>query len=121
METLTRNWLARLISMLAISILGDRSSTLPTLHIPECEGGLWRSLVSALVWGTRGRRFKSSQPDQFLGGGEPVINGDERPSNSRSLGRTEEPNCSGDFFRFDQALREMQGAENIWVKSAKYF
>ena len=25
--------------------------------------GLWRSLVSALVWGTRGRRFKSSQPD----------------------------------------------------------
>ncbi len=26
-------------------------------------GGLWRSLVSALVWGTRGRRFKSSQPD----------------------------------------------------------
>ena len=28
---------------------------------PRC--GLWRSLVSALVWGTRGRRFKSSQPD----------------------------------------------------------
>ena len=26
--------------------------------------GLWRSLVSALVWGTRGRRFKSSQPDE---------------------------------------------------------
>ena len=26
-------------------------------------GGLWRSLVSASVWGTEGRRFKSSQPD----------------------------------------------------------
>ena len=25
--------------------------------------GLWRSLVSALVWGTRGRGFKSRQPD----------------------------------------------------------
>ncbi len=25
--------------------------------------GLWRSLVSALDWGSRGRRFKSSQPD----------------------------------------------------------
>lgn len=28
--------------------------------------GLWRSLVSALVWGTRGRRFKSGQPDDRL-------------------------------------------------------
>ena len=27
--------------------------------------GLWRSLVSASVWGTEGRRFKSSQPDNF--------------------------------------------------------
>ena len=26
--------------------------------------GLWRSLVSALDWGSRGRRFKSGQPDQ---------------------------------------------------------
>lgn len=25
--------------------------------------GLWRSLVSALVWGTRGPGFKSRQPD----------------------------------------------------------
>lgn len=25
--------------------------------------GLWRRLVSALVWGTRGRGFKSRQPD----------------------------------------------------------
>src|SRR6056297_2821524 len=25
--------------------------------------GLWRSLVSALVWGTRGREFESPQPD----------------------------------------------------------
>jgi cardiolipin synthase (CMP-forming) len=27
--------------------------------------GTWRSLVSALVWGTRGRRFKSGRPDQM--------------------------------------------------------
>jgi hypothetical protein len=25
--------------------------------------GTWRSQVSALVWGTRGRRFKSGRPD----------------------------------------------------------
>jgi hypothetical protein len=25
--------------------------------------GLWRSLVSALDWGSRGRGFKSPQPD----------------------------------------------------------
>jgi hypothetical protein len=25
--------------------------------------GAWRSLVSALVWGTRGPRFKSGRPD----------------------------------------------------------
>src|ERR671919_2484861 len=28
-----------------------------------CRDGTWRSLVSALVWGTRGRRFKSGRPD----------------------------------------------------------
>ena len=28
--------------------------------------GLWRSLVSASVWGTEGRRFKSSQPDNVM-------------------------------------------------------
>jgi hypothetical protein len=27
------------------------------------ESGLWRSLVSALDWGSRGREFKSPQPD----------------------------------------------------------
>ena len=27
--------------------------------------GLWRSLVSALVWGTRGREFKSRRSDHF--------------------------------------------------------
>ena len=30
-------------------------------------GGLWRSLVSASVWGTEGRRFKSSQTDKKSG------------------------------------------------------
>jgi hypothetical protein len=30
--------------------------------------GLWRSLVSALDWGSRGRRFKSGQPDSKAAG-----------------------------------------------------
>ena len=30
--------------------------------------GLWRSLVSALVWGTRGREFESPQPDAVTRG-----------------------------------------------------
>ncbi len=28
--------------------------------------GLWRSLVSASVWGTEGREFKSPQPDKQI-------------------------------------------------------
>ena len=27
------------------------------------RGGAWRSLVSALVWGTKGREFESRRPD----------------------------------------------------------
>src|SRR5438270_4552279 len=30
--------------------------------------GLWRSLVSALDWGSRGREFKSPQPDSKVAG-----------------------------------------------------
>ncbi len=30
---------------------------------PMGRGGLWRSLVSALDWGSRGPGFKSRQPD----------------------------------------------------------
>ena len=30
--------------------------------------GLWRSLVSASVWGTEGREFKSPQPDKQIPG-----------------------------------------------------
>src|SRR5674476_344758 len=34
-------------------------------RIPACTAGVWRSLVSALVWGTRGRQFKSGHADHF--------------------------------------------------------
>jgi hypothetical protein len=34
--------------------------------------GLWRSLVSALVWGTKGRGFESRQPDHEAAGHERV-------------------------------------------------
>src|SRR5579871_5168567 len=43
---------------------------LPLAHhatIPQelrfARRGAWRSLVSALVWGTKGRRFESGRPD----------------------------------------------------------
>ncbi len=32
-------------------------------RVPSPSHGLWRSLVSALDWGSRGRRFESGQPD----------------------------------------------------------
>jgi hypothetical protein len=53
--------------------------------------GAWRSLVSALVWGTRGPRFKSGRPDQR----KPRSGGvfccsdrrRDRPSGNSKLGR----------------------------------
>jgi cardiolipin synthase (CMP-forming) len=41
---------------------------------PARDDGTWRSLVSALVWGTRGRRFKSGRPDQPAGSDRRVSN-----------------------------------------------
>src|SRR4051812_12958930 len=38
---------------------------------PRCHG-LWRSLVSALDWGSRGREFKSPQPDHESADPEPA-------------------------------------------------
>ena len=40
--------------------LGEDSSRKTAV---EFNDGLWRSLASALDWGSRGRRFKSCQPD----------------------------------------------------------
>ena len=37
-----------------------------TVRLASSAHGLWRSLVSALDWGSRGREFKSPQPDQSL-------------------------------------------------------
>ena len=37
------------------------------LPLGSAPHGLWRSLVSALDWGSRGREFKSLQPDQVRG------------------------------------------------------
>ena len=42
------------------SILGEDSSLEKAVGFSD---GLWRSLASALDWGSRGRRFKSCQPD----------------------------------------------------------
>src|SRR5438105_852048 len=43
--------------------------------------GAWRSLVSALVWGTRGPEFKSRRPDENLAGWG-FFSSDERPRES---------------------------------------
>ena len=48
------------------------------LHCPRrplVVDGLWRSLVSALVWGTKGPGFKSRQPDQRTAGDGPGVRG----------------------------------------------
>lgn len=41
------------------------SLCLPRAFAYMARVGLWRSLVSASVWGTEGREFESRQPDHF--------------------------------------------------------
>ena len=57
-------------------------------RLPSSLHGLWRSLVSASVWGTEGRRFKSSQPDSE----KPLLSGGssrhERPPNASTSSTT---------------------------------
>ena len=45
-----------------------------SINIPS--HGLWRSLVSALDWGSRGREFKSPQPDNIIAGQKGYRKGD---------------------------------------------
>ena len=42
-------------------------------HYTDRAHGLWRSLVSALDWGSRGREFKSPQPDSEGAGQGPAV------------------------------------------------
>ncbi len=42
----------------------ERVIATATLAPPLDGNGLWRSLVSALDWGSRGREFESPQPDE---------------------------------------------------------
>jgi hypothetical protein len=37
-----------------------------TVTFANTKFGMWRSPVSALVWGTRGRKFKSCHPDLII-------------------------------------------------------
>ena len=66
--------------------------------------GLWRSLVSALDWGSRGRRFKSGQPDRenpcTAGVWTPVatVNSASGPSRTRC-------NSDNDLFGAQNPLR----------------
>ncbi len=62
------------------------------LHLPDASllrlprRGAWRSLVSALVWGTRGPEFKSRRPDRGKprsGGVFPVVATDALDCDSR--------------------------------------
>jgi hypothetical protein len=55
--------------------------------------GAWRSLVSALVWGTRGPEFKSRRPDE------------ESPANAG-------------LFRYAFTTRHMPPADNVAKRNA---
>src|SRR2546423_10436388 len=49
---------------LAVKVLSSVSVANVSKLLECCRSnGLWRSLVSALDWGSRGREFKSPQPD----------------------------------------------------------
>ena len=47
--------------------MGEGRRGLPPPPATVRSNGAWRSLVSALVWGTRGPRFKSGRPDEKPG------------------------------------------------------
>src|SRR5205823_8613105 len=58
-EPCLTDWLSnRQVLNLRPAVRSDAEYPRPTCH------GLWRSLVSALDWGSRGREFKSRQPDR---------------------------------------------------------
>jgi hypothetical protein len=65
------------------------------------KDGLWRSLVSALDWGSRGRRFKSGQPDSI-----------SQVSGLSSVVRT---GAGGTCQRFVNATERGSGVDFDWM------
>src|SRR6185436_1569947 len=55
---------ARILHMPGVRQRADERSRV-SYGSPRC--GAWRSLVSALVWGTKGREFESRRPDWDYG------------------------------------------------------
>ena len=62
-EVVTAAWVRQGCNMRPNSLV---QSTRADAIIRAVPVGAWRSPVSALVWGTRGRGFKSRRPDQKL-------------------------------------------------------
>jgi hypothetical protein len=62
-EVVTAAWVRQGCNMRPNSLV---QSTRADAIIRAVPVGAWRSPVSALVWGTRGRGFKSRRPDQPL-------------------------------------------------------
>lgn len=60
-EVVTAAWVRQGCNMRPNSLV---QSTRADAIIRAVPVGAWRSPVSALVWGTRGRGFKSRRPDQ---------------------------------------------------------
>ncbi len=58
---------------------------------PDWGDGLWRSLVSALDWGSRGPGFKSRQPDQSGGDAGQALAGAAAPVRRKSRPRCGPP------------------------------
>ena len=61
--------------------------------------GLWRSLVSASVWGTEGREFKSPQPDKQKPRSEHTSDLG-LPVDNSEIAQTSNENSNGRFVKF---------------------
>jgi hypothetical protein len=66
-EVVTAAWVRQGCNMRPNSLV---QSTRADAIIRAVPVGAWRSPVSALVWGTRGRGFKSRRPDQKIPGNQ---------------------------------------------------
>jgi hypothetical protein len=68
------------LGRMLLTLPGEAGKTWPiSCWISWIVFGAWRSPVSALVWGTRGRRFKSSRSDHLNQGLSRHFRSDPRP------------------------------------------
>ncbi len=71
----------------------------------DMSNGLWRSLVSALDWGSRGPGFKSRQPDHCDAG--------QTPCDSTTIGEHEAPRAPIGHIAFEARAAATLSAESF--------